>query len=130
MQYLCVAFCEEGKRDALPPAERDALERTWRCYDEALRRSGHLIAGGALLPARAAVRLQPRAGTIALGTGPFAGTRAEPAAFFVIEARDLNEAIRVAARHPAAQRGEALGAGIEVRPIEGFAPPQERVREP
>jgi len=63
--------------------------------------------------------IRPRNGTVSVTDGPFVETKEQVGGVFVIEARDRNEAILVASRHPAAHVGERLGWGIEVRPIAG-----------
>jgi len=88
--------------------------------EQDLRESGHLILQASLGPTRATMSLRPKGGKPAVTDGPFAETKEQVGGFFIIEARDLNEAIRVASKHPAAHLGERVGWGIEVRPIEGF----------
>jgi hypothetical protein len=93
-----------------------------RCppYDTALRESGHLLVQASLGSARETTTVRPRNGKPAVTDGPFVETKEQVGGFFIIEARDLNEAIRVASKHPAANIGETVGWGIEVRPIEGY----------
>ena len=62
--------------------------------------------------------LRPRGGKVSVTDGPYAETREQLGSYFLIEARDLDEAIRVASKHPAAQLNEHLGWGVEIRPIE------------
>jgi hypothetical protein len=64
--------------------------------------------------------VRPRHGRVSVTDGPFAETKEQLGGFFIIEARDLNEAIRVASQHPAAHLGEEIGWGIEVRPMDVF----------
>jgi hypothetical protein len=118
MKYLCLAYYDEKAFDALSKAELEAIVSKCPPHDEALRKSGHLIMQASLGLARTSVR--PRNGQPSVTDGPFAETKEQVGGFFIIEARDLNEAIRVASKHPAAHLGEQVGWGIEVRPIEGF----------
>jgi hypothetical protein len=67
--------------------------------------------------------VRPRNGRVSITDGPFAETKEQVGGFFIVEAKDLNEAIRVASMHPAAHLGEQVGWGVEVRPIEGFEQP-------
>lgn len=120
MKYFCLAYYDEKKFEALPKAELEALVAECRSHDEALRESGHLLAVGSLGPTSATASLRPRNGQTSITDGPFAETKEQVGAFFLLEARDLNEAIRVASKHPAARLGERVGWGIEVRPIETF----------
>jgi hypothetical protein len=113
MKYLCLAYEEEKTLNALSASEWDALRTETLAYVEALRKSGHLIATQALQSARTAVTLRIRSGKRSITDGPFAETKEQLGGFFVIDARDVNEAIEVASRWPSARLGT-----IEVRPIE------------
>lgn len=118
MKYLCLAYYDEKKFDALSKDEVNAIVSQCRARDEELHASGHLVMVGSLGPGRASASLRPRNGKTSVTDGPYAETKEQVGAFFIIEARDLNEAIRVASKHPAAVLGEDVGWGIEVRPIE------------
>jgi len=82
-------------------------------YVEALQQSGHLILTNALQSARTAATLRVRNGKLSVTDGPFAETKEQLGGFFLINARDLNEAIQVASKWPSARLGN-----IEVRPVE------------
>jgi hypothetical protein len=118
MKYLCLAYYDEKKFDALPKPEVDALVSKCNAHDEELHKSGHLVLVASLGPTRSSTSIRPRSGKPWTTDGPFAETKEQIGAFFIIEAHDLNEAIRVASKHPAAHLGEQVGWGIEVRPIE------------
>jgi hypothetical protein len=120
MKYLCLAYYNEKAFEALPSAEVDALVSQCPGYDEALRNSGHLVIQASLGPTRATATVRPRNGKPMVTDGPFVETKEQVGGFFIIEARDLNEAIRVASKHPAANIGEQAGWAIEVRPIEMY----------
>jgi hypothetical protein len=123
MKFLCLAYYDEKKFDALPKDEVDALVRNCRAHDEALHRSGRLIAVASLGPTRATKSVRPKQGKASVTDGPFAETKEQIGAFFIIEARDLNEAMEIASLHPAARLGGNVGWGIEVRPIDHFEQP-------
>lgn len=123
MKYLCLAYYDEKKFDALSKAELDAIVSQCPPCDEALRKSGHLIAQASLAPTQSSTTIRPRNGKPSVTDGPYAETKEQVGGFFIIEARDPNEAILVASKHPAARLGEHVGWGIEVRPIEGFEQP-------
>jgi hypothetical protein len=123
MKYLCLAYYDEKKFDALSKSELDAIVSQCPPDDEALRKSGHLITQASLAATSASTTLRPRKGKVSMTDGPFAETKEQIGGFFIIEARDLNEAILVASKHPAAHLGEQAGWGIEVRPIESFEQP-------
>ena len=120
MKFLCLAYYDEKKFDALPKAELEAIVRECHSHDEALRNSGHLITVASLGPTRTTTSVRPKNGKPSVTDGPFAETKEQVGAFFIIEARDLNEATEVASQHPAAHLGEHVGWGIEVRPIDYF----------
>lgn len=123
MKYLCLGYYDEKKFDALPKPELDALVRECQAHDEALRRSGHLILVASLAAPRDSTSVRPRNGKPTVTDGPYAETKEQIGAFFIIEADDLDEATRVASQHPAAHLGEHVGWGIEVRPIDYFVQP-------
>jgi hypothetical protein len=117
MKYLCLIYFEEAKLGALSPSEHEALVREALAYDEELRKNGHYIVSDALQSVRMATTLRARNGRVAMTDGPFAETREQLGGFILIEARDLNEAIRVAAQIPPARLG-----CVEVRPIQELEP--------
>ncbi|HLU38669.1 MAG TPA: YciI family protein [Planctomycetota bacterium] len=115
MKYLCLAYGNQEKMASLSKEEFTALVERCKPMDEELRRSGHLLSVESLEWATTAVR--SRNGKVVVTDGPFVETKEQVGGLFVIEARDLNEAIRIASLHPAAHLGEDLGWGIEIRPI-------------
>jgi len=122
MKYLCLAYYDERKFEALPKSELDALVGQCHAHDEELRASGQVRLTASLAPTHASVSVRPREGRPTVVDGPYAETKEQVGAFFIVEAKDLNEAVRVASKHPAAHLGESVGWGIEVRPIEMYQP--------
>ena len=118
MKYLCLAYYDEKKFETLTEAEMAAIGRECAPLDEDLKHSGHLLEVGSLAATQASVSLRPRNGKVSVTDGPYAETKEQLGSYFLIEARDLNEAIQVASKHPAARLNEHLGWGVEVRPIE------------
>ena len=118
MKYLCLIYFEEAKLDALSQSEHEALVSESLAYDEELRRNGYYIVSDALQSVRVATTLRSRNGRVTMADGPFAETREQLGGFVLIEARDLNEAIRVAAQIPPARLG-----CVEVRPVQELAEP-------
>ena len=112
MKYLCLVYIEEEKLNALSKEEMDALVAEALAYREELRKSGHHIASDALQPVETATTLRVRNGKLSITDGPFAETKEQLGGFILIEARDLNEAMHVAARFPPGRLGS-----IEVRPV-------------
>lgn len=115
MKYLCLAYGERSKMEALSPDDFRALVERCKAHDEKLRASGHLVLVESL--EWDSTVLRPRQGKTVTTDGPYAETKEQVGGLFMIEARDLDEAVRVASLHPAAHLGEQLGWGIEIRPI-------------
>jgi hypothetical protein len=109
MKYLCLVYCEEAKLHSLPDSPVDA---ECHAYDQELGLSGYRVAAEALEPVRTATTVRVRNGNISVTDGPFAETKEQLAGFYLIESRDLNEAIQLAAKIPPARVGS-----IEVRPV-------------
>ena len=112
MKYLCLVYYDEKDLEAMPADEFAAFSEEHVVLDEELRRSGHSIVAEALQPVHTATTLRVRNGKLSTTDGPFAETKEQLGGFYLLEARDLNEAIQAAARIPAARVGS-----IEVRPI-------------
>lgn len=113
MKYICLAYEEESKLNALSKSEWDILRGETIAYVEKLRKNGHLLSTEPLQSATTATTVRVRGGKVSITDGPFAETKETLGGFFIIEARDLNEAIQVAAQWPSARIGS-----IEIRPIE------------
>jgi len=113
VKYLCLAYEEEGKLNSLTSDQWNELRVETLAYVEDLKRSGRIISVQALQSVRAASTVRVRNGRTSVTDGPFAETKESLGGFFLIQARDLNEAIQVAAKWPSARFGS-----IEVRPIE------------
>ena len=105
MKYLCLVYLDEKRLGELPDADCVA-------YDTAIRKSGNCLASEALQSVHTATTVRLRNGRLSITDGPFAETKEQLAGFYMIEARDLNEAIQIAAKIPPARVGS-----IEVRPI-------------
>jgi hypothetical protein len=114
MKYLCLVYSDEDKLHNLPESPEDA---ECMAYDDKVKASGHWIAGEALQPVRTATTVRVRNGKTSVTDGPFAETKEQLAGFWLIDARDLDEAIQVAAGIPAARVGS-----IEVRPLRQLIP--------
>jgi len=130
MKYLCLAYYDPKKFDALSKSELDAIVRRCGPYDDALRDSGRLLASGCLRSADSSIAVRPSNGKMAISDGPFTEAKEQVGGFFIIEAQDLNEAIDVASKHPAAHVGEQVGWGVEVRPMDLFEQPESHIRLP
>ena len=121
MKYLCLAYEEEQNLNALTESEWHALRDETLAYVKELRRRGRLIVTEALQSIHTATTVRVRNGKLSATDGPFAETKETLGGIFLIEARDLDEAIRVAAEWPSARIGS-----IEVRPIQEELPTTRR----
>jgi hypothetical protein len=105
MKYLCLVYLDQQHWSAVPDRECMA------CGD-GLRKSGVLLAAEPLHPVETATTVRVRNGHLSVTDGPFAETKEQLAGFYLVEARDLNDAIQIAAKIPPAREGS-----IEVRPV-------------
>ena len=112
MKYLCLIYSEEERIAALPESEYKSRVGEYMALSEGLRKSGHLIAAERLQPTHTATTIRSRNGKVSTTDGPFAETKEQLGGFYLINARDLNEALQVASKIPGARFGS-----IEVRPI-------------
>lgn len=115
MKYLCLLYGNQEKSAKLTKDQYAALVAQCQVHDAALRQTGAVVSVESLEWDVTTVRA--RGGQPTVVDGPFVETRDVVGSFMVIEARDLNDAIRIASLHPAANMGEDLGWGIEIRPI-------------
>jgi len=110
MKYLCLVYLERSKWNAIPDGE------CFACGQE-FRDSGVLVAAEPLQPVETAATVRVRNGQVSVTDGPFAETKEQLAGFYLLEARDLNEAIQMASKIPPARQGS-----IEVRPLRELTP--------
>jgi hypothetical protein len=118
MKYLCLIYHDETKVGSMPQDTADAFMQEYFSFTDAIRQSGHYLGGNALQPVSTATTVRVRNGRTSTTDGPFAETKEQLGGFYLIEARDLNDAIQVAARIPSARLG-----CVEVRPIMEFDRP-------
>ena len=111
MKYLCL-ICAEKVMEHMPAADAEKHFEEYREFTKAIMTSGHFIGANRLKPPEAATTVRVRNGKVSTTDGPFTETKELIGGYYVIEARDLNEAIQVAAGIPGAKRG-----CVEVRPI-------------
>ena len=115
MKYLLLCCHEEKKLDSMSQSECVAVMEETMAYCEALKKSGHLIAVEQLEPVQTAMTVRVRNGKASVTDGPFAETKEQLGGFFLINARDLNEAVQVASKFPSVRFGS-----MEVRPVREF----------
>lgn len=113
MKYLCLIYIDEQKIEATPKPEMDALMEETTVYNDMLQKRSHLISAAGLQPIQMATTLRLHQGKLSVTDGPFAETKEVLGGFYLIEARDLNEAIQLASQSPSLRIGS-----VEVRPID------------
>jgi len=123
MKFMLLVYTDEALMDALPEGELDGMLRT--CFDhvDQLDSDGHRVESQMLAAPRAARSVRIRDGRVTTTDGPFSETKEVLGGFNLIEARDMDEAIRIAAEFPWARTG-----CIEVRPVEDLPAVRRRVR--
>lgn len=123
MKYLCLIYHDEKKLNALSTSEYETLVDETLAYNEEIRRSGHYSTSNALEFVQAATSIRVREDRMSITDGPFVETKEQLGGYILIEARDLNEAIRIASKMPPARIG-----GIEIRPVKDLAGDLNRQR--
>ena len=118
MKYLCLGYYDPKAFDSISVADQEAIGRECRPHDERLYATGRVVAVASLEHGKAVTLKPGRKTGPSVTDGPFAEAKEVIGSFFIVEADDLDEAVRVASMHPAAQWGDHLGWGIEVRPID------------
>ena len=115
MKYLCLIYENEQEWASLSEDQGNAIMQEYYAFTDTYRKSGHVVAGDALQPTETATTVRVRNGKLSTTDGPFAETREQLGGYYLVEAKDLNEAIQIAAKIPAARNGS-----IEVRPVMEF----------
>ena len=116
MKYLLLIYENEAAFGSLPEAEQGKVFGEYMDYSQRIRKSGNYIGGEALEPTTTATTVRVKDGKTLTTDGPFAETREQLGGYYLVEAKDLDEAIALAARIPGARTG-----AIEVRPIMPYA---------
>jgi hypothetical protein len=116
MRYLCLIYENEKEWESKPQSELEAIMGEYFAFTENIRTNGKLVAGEALQPTPTATTVRVRNGKISTTDGPYAETKEQLGGFYLIDAKDLNEAIQVAAKIPGARDG-----AVEVRPVIDFS---------
>jgi len=111
MRYICL-ICANTWMERFSDAEAAAHFEEYREFTEGMKASGHLLGANRLQPPETAVTVRVRQGRVSTTDGPYAETKEQLGGYYLIEARDLNEAIQIAARIPGARYG-----CVEIRPI-------------
>ena len=112
MKYLCLIYSDENQWQKLPKAETDKMMGEFFNFTDSIKASGHYLGSNRLQPTPAATTVRIRDGKLSTTDGPFAETREQLGGYYLVEAADLNDAIRIASKIPTARFGS-----IEVRPV-------------
>jgi hypothetical protein len=111
MKYLCLIAAEKVM-EQMEPADADRHYEEYREFTDQVRQSGHYVSCNRLQPPAAATTIRVRSGKVLMTDGPFVETKEQLGGYFLLEAKDMNEAIQIAARIPGARFG-----CVEVRPV-------------
>ena len=115
MRYLCLIYDDESKWGTMPKEQAEAMMGEYFAFTEGIKQSGHYVGGEALQPTQTATTVRIRQGKVSTTDGPFAETKEQLGGYYLIKAKDLNDAIQVAAKIPSARNGT-----VEIRPIQEF----------
>ncbi|MFA6147639.1 MAG: YciI family protein [bacterium] len=116
MKYICLGYFDEKKWVAMSERDQTAVMDECFAYDDVLRKNGHFVGGDALQSARNAATLQFTNGKVSVTDGPFVETKEQLGGILVLEADDLNHAIRLISKHPGLKIGP-----FEIRPVEDIS---------
>ena len=111
MKFICLGYMEADKFETMSESERNAFVDGCFAYDDVLRKNGHFAGGEALQSGRNAVTLRQKDGKVSVTDGPYAETKEMLGGILILEASDLNHAIRLMSAHPGVR-----GGPFEIRP--------------
>lgn len=116
MQYLAIIYEDENLSKNIPEARQGEIFQMWMTYTENLKKAGVFVAGDALQPVATATTVRKKSGDIVTVDGPFAETKEQLGGYYLLECKDLDQALEWARKCPAVQTGGC----VEVRPIMVF----------
>jgi len=112
MKFICLGYADPSKWETMSEEERSSAIEECFAYDDELRRGGHFLGGEALQLGRNGVTLRIRSGKVEVIDGPYAETKEQLGGYYLIDVKNLDEAITFAGRLPPAKKGT-----IEIRPV-------------
>jgi len=112
MKYLCLIYGDERRWEHYTKEQGESMSREYFEFTQDIKKSGHMLGGDALQPTANATTIRVRNGAVSTTDGPFAETKEQLGGYYLIEGKDLNDAIQVASRIPGAKTG-----AVEVRPV-------------
>ena len=119
MKFLCLIYEDETVWEKLPQDEAGSMLGEYQSFTEAIAKSGNLIAGEALQPVATATTVRQRNGRAFTSDGPAVNTPEQLGGFYLIEAKDVAEAVQISGRIPSVRHGS-----VEIRPIMEFGIPE------
>jgi hypothetical protein len=117
MKYLCLIYSDESQYPRMSPQDLGAMMGEYMAFGADIQKSGNYIGGNRLQPTQTATTVRIRNGKMSTTDGPFAETKEQLGGYYLVEAKDLNDAIQIASRIPGARHGS-----VEVRPIAELPP--------
>lgn len=118
MKYLCLIYENEKAWTNMPKEKSDKMMVEYGAFTQSIKKTGQYVAGDALQPTPTATTVRVRNGKVSTTDGPFAETKEQLGGYYLIDAKDLNDAIQVASRIPSVREGS-----IEVRPVMEYNQP-------
>ena len=115
MKYICLGYINEKEWESATEAEQQAMMDECFAYDDELKKNGHFVGGEGLQGSQNATTLRWRNGKVSVTDGPFAETKEQIGGIMILEATDLNHAIRLLSKHPSLRLGHG-GSSWEIRP--------------
>jgi hypothetical protein len=118
MRYLCLIYEDEKWWETATPADMEKGMADYNAFTDSIKKKGNYIGGEALQPTKTATSVTVRNGKVSTTDGPYVETKEQLGGYYLINAKDLNEAVQVASRIPGALHGT-----VEVRPVMEFDQP-------
>ena len=118
MRYLCLIYEDEKWWEKATPADMEKGMAEYGAFTDSIKKNGNYIGGEALQPTKTATSVRVRNGKLSTTDGPYVETKEQLGGYYLIKAKDLNEAVQVASRIPGAKN-----CTVEVRPVQEFAQP-------
>ena len=112
MKYLCLIYDNEKEWAKFPKDVQDKYMGEYMAFGDSIKKSDQYVGANQLQPTSTATVVRSRNGKVSTTDGPYAETKEQLGGYYLIEAKDLNDAIKVASRIPSVRSGS-----IEVRPI-------------
>jgi hypothetical protein len=117
VKYLCLIYADESIYPRMTKEEAGGMMAEYTALSDDLKRGGHYVGSNRLQPVGTALTVRVRAGKVSTTDGPYAETKEQLGGYFLIDAKDMTDAVRLAARIPGARVG-----AVEVRPIAELTP--------